>query len=58
MEIRMKAVYSEIFRVRSYEVDSLGRLQVPILCKLLQEVAVTHADILGVAVETLSLIHI
>ena len=49
----MKAVYSEIFRVRSYEVDSLGRLQVPILCKLLQEVAVTHADILGVAVETL-----
>jgi acyl-ACP thioesterase len=49
----MKAVHSEIFRVRSYEVDPLGRLQVPILCKLLQEVAVTHAGMLGVAVETL-----
>ncbi len=31
----------------------MGRLQVPILCKLLQEVAVTHAGMLGVAVETL-----
>jgi acyl-ACP thioesterase len=49
----MKAVYSEVFRVRSYEVDPMGRLQVPILCKLLQEAAVTHADILGVAVETM-----
>ncbi len=49
----MKAVYSEHFRVRSYEVDPTGRLQVPILCKLLQEVAVTHAGMLGVAVETL-----
>ena len=49
----MKALYNEAFRVRSYEVDPLGRLQVPILCKLLQEVAVTHAGMLGVAVETL-----
>ncbi len=31
----------------------MGRLQVPILCRLLQEVAVTHAGMLGVAVETL-----
>jgi acyl-ACP thioesterase len=39
--------------VRSYETDPVGRLQAPILCKLLQEVAVVHAAILGVAVETL-----
>jgi acyl-ACP thioesterase len=49
----MKAVHSEQFRVRSYEVDPMGRLQIPILCKLLQEVAVAHAAMLGVAVESL-----
>jgi len=50
----MKAKHSNRFRVRSYETDPLGRLQVPILCKLLQEVAVAHAGILGVAVETMA----
>lgn len=49
----MKAKHSDRFRVRSYETDPLGRLQVPILCKLLQEAATAHAAILGVAVETL-----
>jgi acyl-ACP thioesterase len=49
----MKAKHSKRFRVRSYETDPLGRLQVPILCKLLQEAATAHAAILGVAVETL-----
>ena len=49
----MKAVYRESFRVRSYELDPLGRLQIPILCKLLQEVATTHATLLGVGVDTL-----
>jgi acyl-ACP thioesterase len=44
---------SERFRVRSYEADPLGRLQVPILCRLLQEVATAHAAELGVAVEAL-----
>ena len=39
--------------MRSYETDPQGRLQVPILCKLLEEAAVGHARILGVAVETL-----
>jgi acyl-ACP thioesterase len=39
--------------VRSYETDPQGRLQVPILCKLLEEAAVGHAKILGVAVESL-----
>ena len=49
----MKTKHSNRFRVRSYETDLLGRLQVPILCKLLQEVAVAHAAILGVGVESL-----
>jgi len=50
----MKAKHQDRFRVRSYETDPLGRLQVPILCKLLQEVAVAHASILGVSVETMA----
>ena len=50
----MKAEHSDRFRLRSYETDPLGRLQVPILCKLLQEVAVAHASILGVSVETMA----
>jgi acyl-ACP thioesterase len=41
------------FRVRSYEADPLGRLQVPILCRLLQEAATAHAAELGVAVDAL-----
>ena len=41
------------FHVRTYEADTLGRLQAPILCQLLQEAATAHAAILGVAVETL-----
>jgi acyl-ACP thioesterase len=49
----MKAKHRDRFRVRSYETDPLGRLQVPILCKLLQEAATAHAAILGVAVDTL-----
>ena len=49
----MKAKHNNRFRVRSFETDPLGRLQVPILCKLLQEAASAHAAILGVAVETL-----
>jgi medium-chain acyl-[acyl-carrier-protein] hydrolase len=50
----MKATYRQGMAIRSYETDPLGRIQVPILCKLLQEVAVTHADLLGVAVETMA----
>ena len=40
-------------RVRSYETDRLGRLQIPILCRWLQEAATIHAAELGVAVERL-----
>jgi acyl-ACP thioesterase len=41
------------FTVRSYEADFLGRVQAPILCRLLQEAATTHAAELGVAVDAL-----
>jgi len=49
----MSAVLQDRFRVRSYEADPLGRLQVPILCRLLQEAATAHAARLGVAVDAL-----
>ena len=39
--------------MRSYEADPLGRLQVPILCRLLQVAATAHAAKLGVAVDAL-----
>jgi acyl-ACP thioesterase len=47
-------IYREKFRLRSYETDPQGRLQIPILCQLLQEAATAHAERLGVAVETLA----
>jgi acyl-ACP thioesterase len=49
----MRTTYRESFEVRSYETDTRGRLQVPILCRFLEEAAVAHAAILGVAVESL-----
>jgi medium-chain acyl-[acyl-carrier-protein] hydrolase len=49
----MRTTYREGFRVRSYETDTQGRLHVPILCRFLEEAAVAHAAILGVAVEVL-----
>jgi medium-chain acyl-[acyl-carrier-protein] hydrolase len=49
----MRAKHRIRFLVRSYETDPQGRLQAPILCKLLEEAAAGHARILGVAVETL-----
>lgn len=49
----MKPVHRMTVRVRSYETDPHGRLEVPILCKLLQEAATIHAAELGVSVESL-----
>jgi len=49
----MRTTYRKAFQVRSYETDVRGRLQAPILCQLLEEAAVAHAAILGVAVGTL-----
>ena len=49
----MRAKHRDCFRVRSHETDPQGRLQVPILCRLLEAAATGHARVLGVAVETL-----
>ncbi len=49
----MRPVHRMTVRVRSYETDLHGRLQVPILCKLMQEAATIHAAELGVSVESL-----
>jgi acyl-ACP thioesterase len=49
----VKHTLEERFRVRAYEADSLGRVQVPVLCRLLQEAATAHAAELGVAVDAL-----
>jgi len=49
----MRPIHQQEFRVRSYETDPDGRLQVQILCKLMQEAATAHAAALDVAVETL-----
>jgi acyl-ACP thioesterase len=49
----MRTTYRESFKVRSYETDTRGRLQAPILCQLLEQSAVAHAALLGVAVESL-----
>lgn len=49
----MRPVHQKKFRVRAYETDPYGRLEVAILCKLMQETATAHAAILGVSVEAL-----
>lgn len=49
----MRPVHRMTVRVRSYETGPHGRLEVPILCKLLQEAATIHAAKLGVSVESL-----
>ncbi len=49
----MRPTHRRAFRVRRYEIDHAGRLQAPILCRLLQETAGAHAAELGVAMETL-----
>jgi medium-chain acyl-[acyl-carrier-protein] hydrolase len=49
----MRTTYHESFKVRSYETDVRGRLQAPILCQFLEEAAVAHAALIGVAVEEL-----
>ncbi len=51
--LKMTATHQQKFKVRAYETDPHGRLEVPILCKLMQETAAAHAAILGVSVETL-----
>ena len=49
----MRTMYREAFQVRSYETDPQGRLQVPILCQLLQEAATAHAAILAATIRVI-----
>jgi acyl-ACP thioesterase len=49
----MRPTFERSFRIRSYEIDAQGRLDVPVLCRLLQEAATEHAAELGVAVDLL-----
>jgi len=41
---------SEVYTIRSYEVDAGGRLSPSALCNFMQEAAAKHADTLGVSV--------
>lgn len=50
-------VWTESFRVRSYEVDATGLATVPALCNLLQEAADRHAVSYGVAVDQILAAH-
>lgn len=49
----MRTTHREQFQVRSYEIDTRGRLQAPIMCRFLQEAATAHAAELGVGVDVL-----
>lgn len=48
------AVWTESFRVRSYEADPGGKASIQSLCNYLQEAASNHAAGLGVSIEHLS----
>ncbi|SRR5690554_1386618 len=48
------AVWTEHFRVRSYEADSSGRASIQNICNYLQEAASNHAAELGVSIEQLT----
>jgi acyl-ACP thioesterase len=49
----MRSTHRQHFEIRSYETDPQGRLQPAILCRLLQEAAVAHANNLEVGVQLL-----
>lgn len=46
-------VWTETFRVRSYEINPRGEVSIRTLCSYLQEAAANHAQALGVSVERL-----
>lgn len=46
-------MHSDVYAIRSYEVDACGRLSIPALCNFMQEAAGKHADELGVSVAQL-----
>jgi len=46
-------MHSDVYAVRSYEVDACGRLSISALCNFMQDAAGKHADELGVSVAQL-----
>jgi medium-chain acyl-[acyl-carrier-protein] hydrolase len=44
------SLLSEVYTIRSYEVDTGGRLSLSALCNFMQDAAGKHADMLGVSV--------
>jgi len=50
-------VHSDVYAIRSYEVDACGRLSIPALCNFMQDAASKHADKLGVSVAQLQKEH-
>ena len=49
----MEPVFEKIFSVRSYEVDSMGKVRATAILNYLQEAAGDHARLLGIAVRDL-----
>lgn len=45
--------HSDVYAIRSYEVDACGRLSISALCNFMQDAAGKHADELGVSVAQL-----
>lgn len=53
MDRDVKPVWRDDYKIHSYEVDSQGRVTVPMLCQLMQDSAWNHAQHLGVGYEHL-----
>ena len=50
-------MHSDVYAIRSYEVDVCGRLSISALCNFMQDAAGKHADMLGVSVAQLQKQH-
>ena len=58
MTSRPTAIWSEIYPVRSYDVDTRGMLSVASICNFLQDAAGCHAHALGLSVDQLRSRHL
>lgn len=47
-------VWTEVFRIRSYEIDPHGHVSMPSLCNYFQEIAGQHAQSYGVSIKQLA----
>ena len=58
MTTRPLQIWSGVYPVRSYDVDSRGHLSVATICNFLQDAAGCHAHALGVSIDQLHLRHL